>query len=74
MTNNDVVATRLDEIARLLALMLRRQSGEQALQDFIGELSSVGLGASRIAELAGTTPNYVSVALSRSRKKPVTKK
>lgn len=59
----------LDEISRLLALLLRRQDGEQPLQEFIGDLSSAGLAPSRIAELAGTTPGYVSVALSRTRKK-----
>jgi hypothetical protein len=72
MARDDPVAAHLDEIGRLLALLLRRQKEDQPLQEFIAELSALGFGASRIAELAGTTSNYVSVALSRSRsrKKP----
>ncbi len=74
MAKDDDIAVRLDEIARLIALVLRRQANEEPLQDFISDLSSVGIGPSRIAELAGTTPNYVGVALSRSRKKQGAKK
>jgi hypothetical protein len=34
----------------------------------ITELASVGIGRSRIAELLGTTPGYVDVALARAKK------
>ncbi len=68
MPQDDVIADRLDEIAKLLALMLRRQR-EETLQEFVGELAGVAISPNRIAVLAATTPGYVSVALSRSRKK-----
>jgi CRP-like cAMP-binding protein len=54
----------MDEVARLLALNLKRERG---LQDVIVELDSVGIKQARIAELVGTTPGYVSVALQRAR-------
>lgn len=57
----------LDEIARLLALNLKRERG---LQDVIVELDSVGIPQSRIAELLGTAQGYVSVALTRAKQKP----
>ena len=65
-----IVEERLDEIARLLALLCRRLgSDDESLQDFVAALGGVGLQPSRIADLAGTTPNYVSVALNRARRK-----
>ncbi len=61
---------RLDEIAQLLAMLCRRLGPEEeSLQDFVSELDSLGIGAGRIAKLAGTTPNYVSVALNRAKRK-----
>jgi hypothetical protein len=54
----------LDEVARLLALNLKRDRG---LQEVIVELDSVGIKQARIAELLGTAPGYVSVALQRAR-------
>jgi CRP-like cAMP-binding protein len=54
----------IDEVARLLALNLKRDRG---LQDVIVELESVGIRQARIAELLGTTGGYVSVALGRSK-------
>ena len=54
----------MDEVARLLALNLRRERG---LQDVIVELDSVNIPQARIAELLGTSSSYVSVALSRAK-------
>ena len=56
-----------DEIARLLATIIRIQLPSQA--DAIKELNKAGLGPKRIAELLGTTPNTVTVALNRAKKK-----
>jgi hypothetical protein len=55
----------MDEVARLLALNLKRERG---LQEVIAEFGSVGIGRSRIAELLGTSPAYVDVALKRAKK------
>jgi hypothetical protein len=54
----------MDEMARLLALNLKRERG---LQEVIAELDSVGIPQSRIAELLGTSAGYVNVALTRSK-------
>jgi DNA-directed RNA polymerase specialized sigma24 family protein len=54
----------MDEVARMLALNLRRDRG---LQEVIVELDSVGIGQARIAELLGTSSNYVNVALARAK-------
>ena len=54
----------IDEVARLLALNLKRDRG---LQEVIAELDSVGIRQARIAELLGTTNGYVSVALARAK-------
>jgi hypothetical protein len=35
----------------------------------IGDLSAVGIGPTRIAELVGTSPGYAKVAADRARKK-----
>ena len=56
-----------DEIARLLAVLVRLQLPTQA--DAIRELGRVGIGTSRIAELLGTTPNTVNVTLAKAKKK-----
>jgi DNA-directed RNA polymerase specialized sigma24 family protein len=64
----------IDEVARLLALNLKRERG---LQEVIVELDSVGIKQARIAELLGTSPGYVNVALTRAKeaeKKKATKK
>jgi CRP-like cAMP-binding protein len=55
----------IDEVARLLALSLKRERG---LQEIIVELDSVGIRQARIAELLGTTAGYVNVALGRAKK------
>jgi CRP-like cAMP-binding protein len=54
----------MDEVARLLALNLKRERG---LQDVIVELDSVGIKQARIAELLGTSGGYVNVALTRAK-------
>jgi CRP-like cAMP-binding protein len=56
----------IDEVARLLALNLKR---EHSLQDVIAELDSVGIRQARIAEILGTSPGSVSVALSRTKRR-----
>jgi hypothetical protein len=55
----------LDEVARLLALMLKR---DRALQETIVELAEAGIKRGRIAELLGTTPGYAGVAIDRAKK------
>ena len=61
-------ADQLDEVARILALSVRLQLGSQQLA--IVELSKSGIGPSRVAELLGTTPGTVNVALQRAKRKP----
>jgi len=55
-----------DEIARLLAVLIRLQVPTQA--DAIRELGRVGLAPSRIATLLGTTANTVNVTLAKAKK------
>lgn len=54
----------MDEVARLLAVNLKRERG---LQEVIVELDSVGIRQARIAELLGTTGGYVNVAMTRAK-------
>ncbi|HXE98743.1 MAG TPA: hypothetical protein VN458_00185 [Solirubrobacterales bacterium] len=56
-----------DETNRLLVSLIRLQSENQT--ETILELDRAGIGASRIADLLGTSPGTVSVALARARKK-----
>jgi hypothetical protein len=64
------VEERLDEIARLLAFLCKRLGPDgESLQEFVAGLGGVGLRPARIAQLAGTTPNYANVALNRARQK-----
>ncbi len=60
------IEERLDEIARLLALNIKR---DRSLQDAISELASVGFRPTRIAELVGTSPGYVNVAVRRAKQR-----
>ena len=62
----DPVEAKLDEIARLLALLIAR---DRPLQEAIGEMSAVGFGPTRIAELVGTSPGYANVAARRAKNK-----
>jgi hypothetical protein len=55
-----------EELARLIALQLRLQLGSQAA--CITELSRIGFGPKRIADLLGTTPNTVNVTLQKAKK------
>lgn len=55
-----------DEIARLLATLIRLQTENQT--QAILELKKSGFGAGRIAELLGTTPATAKVAIQRSKK------
>lgn len=55
----------LDEIVRLLAIQLRRSTDSQA--QAIEDLSRAGFGPTRIADLLGTTPNTVNVAISNAK-------
>lgn len=60
----------IEEVVRLLAIQLRRETESQA--QAIEEMSRAGFGPTRIAELLGTTPNTVNVAIStvKKRKRP----
>lgn len=62
MDNDD-----LDDIARLLAVLIKLQTPTQG--EAIREMSRSGLGPTRIAELLGTTANTVNVTLQRDKKK-----
>jgi len=65
------VEAKLDEVARLLAILVSR---DRSLQDAVADLSAVGFGPTRIAELIGTSPGYVKVAVDRAKKRKVTAK
>ncbi|MEX1014832.1 MAG: sigma factor-like helix-turn-helix DNA-binding protein [Candidatus Paceibacterota bacterium] len=54
------------ETAALLAISLKRDTLQTTL---IEEMGEVGISPRRIAELLNTSPNTVSVTLSRARKK-----
>lgn len=56
----------IEELVRLVALQVRLQLGNQT--ETITEMGRLGFGASRIAELLGTTANTVNVALSRAKR------
>lgn len=62
-----VDAEGCDEVARLLAILIRLQVPTQA--DAIRELGRVGIGPKRIAELLGTTANTVNVTLNKAKRK-----
>ncbi len=69
--NTGGLEARLDEVARLLTLLLSR---DRPLQQTIAELGKVGFGPVRIAELLGTTPGYAKVALARAKQRNAEKK
>lgn len=62
----DLVEAKLDEVARLLAILVSR---DRSLQDAVADLSAVGFGPTRIAELIGTSPGYAKVAADRAKKR-----
>ncbi len=59
------LTTRLDAVIRLLAVTMPASTTQQAK---VKLLSESGLQPKEIARILGTTPNAVSVALSRMRK------
>lgn len=61
-----------EEIVRLLTIQLRMQLETQA--DAIRELGKAGFGPTRIAELLGTTPGTVNVALVRAKENAAKKR
>lgn len=61
-----VDADSCDEVARLLAVLIRLQVPTQA--DAIREFGRAGIGPTRIAELLGTTANTVNVTLAKAKK------
>jgi IS30 family transposase len=61
-----------EELIRLHVLQIRLQFDSQA--EVIQELNKAGFGRTRIAELLGTTPGTVGVALARTKKQATKKK
>lgn len=61
----------LKELVMLLSVYTKRGVSQTAL---INELSEAGFQPKRIAELIGTTPNTVRVALHQAKKKNKSKK
>lgn len=57
----------LDELVRLDVLRLRREHESQT--ETITELDRAGFSQARIADLLGTSPGTVKVALQRAKKK-----
>lgn len=57
----------LDEVARLLALLVRLQVNSQT--QAILELSRIGIGPSRVAELLGTSAATARVTVNQSKSK-----
>lgn len=57
----------IEEVVRLLAVQLRRETESQA--EAIEELNRAGFGTSRIAELLGTTPNTVNVTIAKNKRR-----
>lgn len=70
-TRGTTEANTNDEVARLLAALIRLQTSSQA--EAITELHRSGIGPKRIAELLGTSAGTVNVAIQRT-KKPAKKK
>lgn len=66
MENKEVI-TLLEEIVALLAVQIKRGTSQSIL---IKELGESGFQPKRIAELLGTTPNTVRVALHNYKKSP----
>lgn len=57
-----------EETVRLLALLIRLLLPSQ--NTTILELNKVGFGATRIAQLLGTSTNTANVAIQKAKKKP----
>jgi hypothetical protein len=65
-TPADPVEAKLDEVARLLAILVAR---DRSLQDAVADLAGVGFGPTRVAELLGTSAGYAKVAADRAKRK-----
>jgi hypothetical protein len=63
MPNGD--SGSLDEVAKLLALLVRLQVGNQT--QTILEFHKLGIAPTRIAELVGTTPATARVTVSQNK-------
>lgn len=61
-----------DEIVRLLVIQLKQQMKSQT--ELILELSKVGFGPTRIAELVGTTLGTAKATINQAKKKGRSKK
>jgi DNA-binding CsgD family transcriptional regulator len=61
-----ILLKKIDMNNRLQALNLVKDS--PSLKEKIEALSSLGIGPTEIADILGTTPGYVSVAISRIKK------
>jgi|GEM_PF-1005184 sigma-70, region 4 len=57
----------LDQMVRLQALQIKLAMPSQA--EAIVEINKIGIGPSRIAEIMGTTPGTVNVAIQRAKSK-----
>jgi len=62
----EILVQRLDAILKLLALGLPE---DLTSQEKIVKLSETGLKGTEIAQILGTSPGYVAVALDRARKR-----
>lgn len=62
----DMLIQRLDTVLKLLALNLPE---DLTAQEKIVKLSGTGLKGTDIAQILGTSPGYVAVALDRARKR-----
>ena len=71
MNNDERILERLDELVKLMAIIAKRGARQAEL---IHELGDQSFGPKRIAELVGTTPNTVSVALHKKRHEAKRKK
>ena len=67
----DEISEKLDILIKLQAAALTEEM--KSSKDKIVFLANVGLRPTLIAEIVGTTPNHVSVTLSKERKQPKSK-
>jgi hypothetical protein len=69
---SDEISEKLDVLIKLQAAALTAQM--ESIKDKIIFLSGAGLRPTLIAEIVGTTPNHVNVALSNARSSSKSKK
>lgn len=70
MTNDNEIVTELKRLTRLISLSATK---DMSLTHSILFLAKVGFTPKDIADMLGTSSNFVSVTLSKSRKKEVKK-